>query len=94
MYKDKTIVCKDCGQSFTFTAREQEFFAEKGYTNEPQRCKPCRDAKKGLRNNGDRNGNRQMFPAVCANCGADCQVSFQPRDGRPVYCSDCFRKMK
>ena len=46
MFQDKTIVCKDCGQEFTFTANEQEFFAEKGFTNEPQRCKPCRDARK------------------------------------------------
>ena len=49
MFQDKTIVCKDCGQEFTFTANEQEFFAEKGFTNEPQRCKPCRDARKGMR---------------------------------------------
>jgi len=47
MYKDKTLVCKDCGQEFTFTASEQEFFAEKGFTNEPQRCKACRNARKG-----------------------------------------------
>ena len=46
MYNDKTLVCKDCGQEFTFTAREQEFYAEKGFTNEPQRCKTCRDARK------------------------------------------------
>ena len=51
MFQDKTIVCKDCGQEFTFTANEQEFFAEKGFTNEPQRCKPCRDARKGASNN-------------------------------------------
>ena len=38
MYNDKTLVCKDCGQEFTFTAREQEFYAEKGFTNEPQLC--------------------------------------------------------
>ena len=47
MYNDKTLTCKDCGCEFTFTASEQEFFAEKGFTNEPQRCKPCRDARKG-----------------------------------------------
>lgn len=89
MYQDKIIVCKDCGQEFTFTAREQEFFAEKGFTNEPQRCKACRDARKGIsRNNGE---SRQMFDAVCAECGRPCKVPFQPREDRPVYCSDCFR---
>ena len=86
-FQDKTIVCKDCGQEFTFTANEQEFYAEKGFTNEPQRCKPCRDARK---NGGNRT--REMFDAVCASCGANCKVPFQPKDDRPVYCSDCFSK--
>ncbi len=89
MYTDKTIVCKDCGQEFTFTANEQEFYAEKGFTNDPQRCKTCRDARK---NNSRRGGTREMHDAVCAECGSACQVPFEPRTDRPVYCSDCFRK--
>lgn len=90
MYNDKTITCKDCGTDFIFTASEQEFFAEKGFTNEPQRCKPCRDARK---NSGGRSaGARQMYDAVCAECGATCRVPFEPRNDRPVYCSDCFSK--
>ncbi len=87
MYEDKTLVCKDCGQEFTFTAGEQEFYAEKGFTNEPQRCKACRDARKAT--NGAKT--RQMYEAVCASCGQTCQVPFQPRDDRPVYCSECFK---
>ena len=63
MYSDKTIVCKDCGQEFTFTANEQEFFAEKGFTNEPQRCKPCRDARKGASNNRQGGERRFQHPA-------------------------------
>lgn len=90
MFNDKTIVCKDCGQEFTFTASEQEFYAEKGFENEPQRCKSCRDARKGNRNNN--RGERQMFDAVCSECGRPCQVPFEPRNDRPIYCSDCFRK--
>jgi CxxC-x17-CxxC domain-containing protein len=89
MYKDKTLVCKDCGQEFTFTASEQEFFAEKGFTNEPQRCKACRNARKGSANSNK--GTRQMFDAVCAECGKPCKVPFEPRTDRPVYCSDCFK---
>lgn len=89
MYNDKTLVCKDCGQEFTFTAGEQEFYAEKGFTNEPQRCKECRIARKNA--NLGANGNRQMFDAVCASCGAECKVPFEPRNDRPVYCSECFR---
>ena len=90
MYQDKTIVCKDCGQEFIFTAREQEFYAEKGFTNEPQRCKPCRDIRKG--NNPRNGGGRQMFDAVCSECGSPCKVPFEPRGDRPIYCSDCFRR--
>ena len=43
--QDKIIVCKDCGKEFTFTAGEQEFYAEKGF-NEPVRCKECRAKRK------------------------------------------------
>ncbi len=49
-YKDKTIKCVDCGEEFTFTAGEQAFYAEKGFTNEPKRCKACREKKKNARN--------------------------------------------
>ena len=49
MYTDITLKCKDCGADFVFTAGEQEFYAEKGFTNQPQRCKACRDAKKNAR---------------------------------------------
>ena len=52
MYEDKTIVCADCGQEFTFTASEQAFYAEKGFTDAPKRCKPCRQARKAQRNSG------------------------------------------
>ena len=45
MYEDKTLICKDCKQEFVFTAGEQEFYAEKGFVNEPQRCKACRAAR-------------------------------------------------
>lgn len=54
--KDKTIVCEDCGENFIFTVREQEFYEEKGFTNEPKRCKVCRDKKKAEHNN-NRNNN-------------------------------------
>lgn len=88
MYEDKKLVCKDCGKEFIWTAGEQEFFAEKGFTNEPQRCKECRDARK-------RGGSapREMYDAVCAECGKPCKVPFKPTEGRPVYCSDCFEKI-
>ena len=89
MYQDKTLVCKDCGKEFVFTAGEQEFYAEKGFENEPQRCKDCRQARKNANKS-----QKEMFTAVCASCGAEAKVPFQPREDRPVYCSDCFAKMK
>ena len=57
MYEDKTLVCKECGKEFVFTAGEQEFYAERGFQNEPQRCKPCRDARKNAAR-GDRKSTR------------------------------------
>lgn len=89
MFEDKTLVCKECGEEFTFTAGEQEFYAEKGFENEPQRCKPCRDARKNAARQG-----REMFTATCASCGGEARIPFKPSEDRPVYCSDCFAKMK
>ncbi len=97
---DKTLQCSDCGTSFTFSAEEQDFFASKGYTNEPKRCPACRQSKRAQRNGsgggsfGGSRSNRQMFPAVCAECGVETQVPFEPREGRPVYCSRCYDKVK
>ena len=53
---DKSLQCKDCGKDFLFTEGEQEFYAEKGLLNEPQRCPECRKAKKAaIRNRRNRN---------------------------------------
>ncbi len=52
--KDIEVTCKDCGEKFLFTVRDQEFYAEKGFTNQPVRCKACRDKKKSERNNNRR----------------------------------------
>ena len=48
-FLDKSILCSDCGTTFSFTAGEQEFYASKGFTNEPRRCPTCRRAKKEQR---------------------------------------------
>jgi CxxC-x17-CxxC domain-containing protein len=85
---DQQITCRDCGKDFTFTEGEQEFYATKDLSP-PQRCKDCRDARKS-----ERMQNREMHDAVCAKCGADCQVPFKPRPesegGKPVLCKECF----
>ena len=81
MYEDKTLVCKDCGKEFIFSAGEQAFYAEKGFQNEPTRCKACR-------NNGS--GEREMYETVCAECGKPTRVPFIPKSDRPIYCSECY----
>ncbi|HUV52123.1 MAG TPA: zinc-ribbon domain containing protein [Dehalococcoidia bacterium] len=96
-FTDKALTCSDCNTGFTFSASEQEFFASKGFTNEPRRCPNCRAARKVQRGGGGYGSGgggyrqqREMYPAVCASCGKNTQVPFEPRDGRPVYCSDCY----
>ena len=92
---DKTLTCVECGVEFTFTSGEQEFFASKGYMNEPKRCPQCRDARRSQqRGGGFGQPAREMHPAVCAQCGAQTMVPFRPRGDRPVYCSDCFSTMR
>jgi len=94
-FVDKTLQCSSCGSSFTFSAEEQEFFAAKGYTNEPKRCPLCREARRAERYGyGGYRPRREMYPAVCAECGKETQVPFEPREGRPVYCSDCYDKIR
>ena len=96
-FEEKSLQCSDCGATFTFSAEEQEFFESKGYTNEPKRCPACREARRSRRSGDDGYGyrsQRQMFPAVCADCGKETEVPFEPREGRPVYCSECFAKTK
>jgi len=97
VFQDKSLQCSDCGAEFTFSVEEQEFFQAKGYTNEPKRCPSCRQARKLERYGSSGPGygtQRQMFPAVCAECGKETQVPFEPRGDRPVYCSDCYQKVR
>jgi CxxC-x17-CxxC domain-containing protein len=96
-FEDKQLQCVECGAEFTFSAEEQQFFQSKGYTNEPKRCLPCREAKRSQRYGSYGSGYRaprQMYPAVCAECGQETEVPFEPRDGRPVYCSECYTKIR
>lgn len=94
-FSEKTLQCFECGATFTFSAEEQELFANKGYTNEPKRCPSCREAKRANRyDSAGYRPRRQMYPAVCAECGKETEVPFEPRQDRPVYCSDCYSKIK
>ncbi len=95
-YQDKSLQCSDCGTAFIFSAEEQEFFASKGFTNEPKRCLPCRQSRKSARYGGGGYGyrQRQMYPVVCAQCGKETEVPFERREDRPVYCSECYNQVR
>ncbi len=85
VFEDETLVCKECGQEFVFTAGEKEFYKEKGFVNKPKACKACRTARKNAQR-----APREMFEAVCAECGGVASVPFCPSEDKPVYCQACF----
>src|SRR5205814_7975447 len=60
-YADKTLTCRDCGSEFVFTAGEQEFYAQKGFTNEPTRCPACRQARKAGASRGGGYGDQDSY---------------------------------
>jgi CxxC-x17-CxxC domain-containing protein len=130
VYTDRTITCLDCGQEFTFTAGEQEFYAQRGFTEAPKRCPSDRALRKAQRSRGNASYDgadasawgrsssevgayspayaggpagyssgggyrerrpRELFEAVCADCGKTASVPFRPSGSKPVYCSDCFQ---
>ena len=104
-YTDKTLSCRDCGSEFVFTAGEQEFHAQKGFTNSPSRCPRCRAQRKaeggfggGSRRSsgggGYSSGPRELHTATCSSCGKSCEVPFKPTGDKPVYCSDCFQSQR
>ena len=84
MYEDKKIVCIECGEEFVFEAGEQEYYAKKGFTNEPKRCKSCIKARKEKRG--------MKYTIICSECGGEGQVPFEPKGDIPVFCSSCFAK--
>ena len=97
-FQDRNLTCVECDQTFVFTADDQQYHADKGYTNEPKRCPNCRQARRASRGYDGGGGfgggmRREMHPAVCAECGKDTEVPFRPTGERPVYCSDCYRQM-
>lgn len=91
MFQDKTLVCRDCGRSFLFTAGEQGFYLEKGLLNQPQRCPECRAQRRQARAGG---GQREVSTITCASCGQQAQVPFVPRLDRPVYCGACYEQAR
>lgn len=109
MYTDKMLQCRDCGESFVFSAGEQEFYAQKGFTNEPTRCPSCRQARKQQAGRTGGYGGpitrsyaagagetREQFTVPCSEpgCNIPAVVPFKPRGDRPVYCRECFQRQR
>lgn len=95
-YRDKVLKCAECGAEFVFTAGEQAFFADKGFKNEPKRCKPCK-SKRGQSAGGGGGGGgyqRAETRTTCSQCGKETTVPFKPTQGRPVYCRECFQQRR
>ena len=103
-FDDKTLTCRECGNQFVFTAGEQEFYASRGLLNQPGRCPECRATRRARLGapgasassfeDRSQRAPREMHPAVCAECGANTMVPFLPRNDKPVYCSNCFDRVR
>ena len=89
---DRTLTCRDCGQQFVFTAGEQAFYQERGFTD-PQRCPTCRQARKSQRNSGgggyDSGGGGGYGGGGGGYGGGDRGYSSGPRQMYPAVCSSC-----
>jgi CxxC-x17-CxxC domain-containing protein len=92
-YHDKVLKCADCGGEFVFTAGEQMFFADKGFKNEPKRCKACK-SNRAQGSEGGATVARVETKTVCSQCGKETTVPFKPTQGRPVYCRECFQQRR
>jgi CxxC-x17-CxxC domain-containing protein len=92
-YQDRVLTCAECGAEFVFTAGEQAFFADKGFKNEPKRCKACKARRADTTSQG--NGyQRSETKTTCSQCGKETTVPFKPTQGRPVYCRECFQQRR
>ena len=84
-FADRDVRCAGCGVMFVFSAGEQQFFQEKGFTNEPKHCKQCKAKRQG------RVAPRRIEThVICSGCGSNTTVPFKPTQGRPVMCRICF----
>jgi CxxC-x17-CxxC domain-containing protein len=109
-FTDRTLVCKECGQEFTFTAGEQEFFQQKGFTQDPKRCAQCRARRRRLREqerayrparsprerrySHPQEQEVRKYKISCARCRGMGEVNFEPDPSRPIYCKSCYRELK
>ncbi|MBK9710894.1 MAG: zinc-ribbon domain containing protein [Kouleothrix sp.] len=94
-YADKTITCRDCGMDFVFTAGEQEFYAQKGFSNEPTRCPSCRQARKadgGGRSGGRSSGYGDSGGGYSSGGRSSGGYSSSPREMHTATCASCGKE--
>ena len=91
-FEDKWLDCINCGKPFVFSARDQKYYVEQGFKNEPKRCRECRaDIKRKKKTVVDANGvEKDLFKSICAACGRATYVPFKPTGSKPIYCRDCL----
>lgn len=93
---DKSLTCRDCGQQFLFTTGEQEYFASRGFTNEPSRCPDCRAARKADRGNGggSRSGSGSSGSGYSGggSSGGGGGYDRAPREMHPATCARCGKE--
>jgi CxxC-x17-CxxC domain-containing protein len=91
-FGDRILKCVECGSEFVFTSGEQLFYSEKGFRNEPKRCKRCKASRP------PRHGAAAPAPTitvtVCSQCGKETTVPFKLTQGRPVYCAQCYQQRR
>ena len=89
---ERILVCHQCGEQFAYDESEQAFYKERGFENDPKRCKACRMSKHALES--AQKPKKEMYPAVCAECGAQTELPFRPTGDKPVYCYACLLMRK
>ena len=90
MYNDKNLTCADCGQEFVFTASEQDFYAQRGFT-EPRRCPSCRASRKAARG-ADGGGSSYGGGYSSGGGGGGYGRDRGPREMFAATCSSCGRE--
>jgi CxxC-x17-CxxC domain-containing protein len=92
--EEKTLRCRDCKQDFVFTLGEQDFYSSHGLQNEPGRCPVCRVTRRRSGRGGEAGSPRQLHTVTCSECHKETQVPFEPSEGRPVFCRECYSRQK
>ncbi len=95
MYTDRVMSCLDCGQEFAFTAGEQEFYSQRGFTEPPKRCPSCRAIRKAQRNSSTMSAGTMSYSSGYErtdggyNGGSSYGAERRPRQTFEAPCADC-----